>query len=367
MNNKIIETIESLKYKSAFSFSEYLKNKFENKHIVIYGAGAFGKEISNVLLQNNIYPSAFLDINVTQNIGEINVYHPENYKKKDSIVILAIVLNKHNRKEIETYIGSLGFNNIIDGQTIRAMYVELQGEHSYDYLKTKQNEILKPLDFLKDQESREIYTNNLIAHISRDYSLASESNDKYQYFADSIPFKKGFSSLIDCGAYIGDTFLEWVKFNKDIKEYFGFEPMMESYAKLVDTISKADIKSTAIPAAVSNKTNFISFDNRLGSSCINESGETLAMSIKLDDLLCRQTPTIIKMDIEGEEINALNGAKNLITNAKPELAISVYHYINHFWEIPNLIYDWNLDYDLYLRTHSSACMETVLYAVRKGE
>ncbi len=117
--------------------------------------------------------------------------------------------------------------------------------------------------------------------------------------------------------------------------------------------------------AVSNKTGMSKFDNKLGSSVLNEEGETQVMCVKLDDILHNYHPTFIKMDIEGEEINALNGAKTLIKDSTPELAICVYHFINHFWEIPNLIHKWNLGYKLYMRTHSSACMETVLYAVKE--
>ena len=87
------------------------------------------------------------------------------------------------------------------------------------------------------------------------------------------------------------------------------------------------------------------------------------MCVKLDDVMHNTNPTFIKMDIEGEEIRALNGAKKLILDSRPELAICVYHYINHFWEIPNLLHDWNLGYKFYMRTHSSGCMETVLYAI----
>lgn len=365
MHLKIIDSIESLKDKSPQTLPLFLDSKFKNKDVVIYGAGAFGREIASVLAKHNIRPLSFLDIKATGKVFDIIINHPKNYKNKNVIIILAIVLNKIERSNIISYINGLGFNSIIDAQIIRAMYVNLQGKHTYKYLKSKQNEILKPLDFLKDDESKETYTKNIIAHITRNYSDFKETDEIDQYFVKNVPFQKGFKYFVDCGAYIGDTFLDLLE-HESVDEYIGFEPIPGSYKKLVDTITNTDIKATVIPAAVSNETKFIKFNNMLGSSSANENGTVEVMCVKLDDVLHNHTPSMIKMDIEGEEINALNGTKNLIEYAKPELAISIYHRINHFWEIPNLMHGWDLEYDLYLRTHSSACMETVLYATRRA-
>jgi hypothetical protein len=68
------------------------------------------------------------------------------------------------------------------------------------------------------------------------------------------------------------------------------------------------------------------------------------------------------MDIEGEEIKALVGATETIKKYKPDLAISVYHNINHIWDIPLFLKSLVPSYKLYLRTHNSYTMETILYA-----
>ncbi|OHB34104.1 MAG: hypothetical protein A2Y09_05260 [Planctomycetes bacterium GWA2_39_15] len=96
---------------------------------------------------------------------------------------------------------------------------------------------------------------------------------------------------------------------------------------------------------------------------MSRNGTSLIHIVTLDDTLKNFNPTMIKMDIEGEEYNALQGAKKTITQSKPDLAICVYHRISDYWMIPLLIHSWNLGYKFYLRAHSSATMETVLYAV----
>ena len=69
------------------------------------------------------------------------------------------------------------------------------------------------------------------------------------------------------------------------------------------------------------------------------------------------------MDIEGAEIEAIKGARNTISKHKPDLAISVYHKIEHLWEIPLLIKSLKSNYKFYLRSHEHFNQETVLYAV----
>ncbi len=52
----------------------------------------------------------------------------------------------------------------------------------------------------------------------------------------------------------------------------------------------------------------------------------------------------IKMDIEGDEINCLAGAKQSIAKDRPILAISIYHHPEQFFETKALIESWNLNY-----------------------
>ena len=73
------------------------------------------------------------------------------------------------------------------------------------------------------------------------------------------------------------------------------------------------------------------------------------------------------MDIEGDELSALKGAKEHIKNDCPKLLISVYHNNNHLWQIPRLIYRYNKDYKFFLRYYGGDLYptEVVLFALPK--
>ena len=74
-------------------------------------------------------------------------------------------------------------------------------------------------------------------------------------------------------------------------------------------------------------------------------------------------PDFIKMDIEGAELAALEGAQNCIREQHPKLIICVYHKPEDIIEIPAYILSLCPDYKLYLRHYSLGHTETVLYAV----
>ena len=85
--------------------------------------------------------------------------------------------------------------------------------------------------------------------------------------------------------------------------------------------------------------------------------------VSIDEALPSYRPTLIKMDIEGAEPDALQGAAKTIATTRPALAISIYHDPAHLWQLPLLIHSWQLDYRFHLRMHGESSFDTVLYAL----
>jgi hypothetical protein len=69
------------------------------------------------------------------------------------------------------------------------------------------------------------------------------------------------------------------------------------------------------------------------------------------------------MNIEGAEIDALDGARRTIARCLPKLAISAYHRPNDLWRIALLVREMSSKYELFLRQHDGGVIETVLYAL----
>lgn len=351
-----------LKLPSA-ALNEFFYNNLYGRKVVIYGAGAFGKEVHKYLTERKVTPSAFLDSYNDSDCCNLKTYHPSDYADKSVIVVLGIVVSYSIRLSIEQTLRDYGFFNIIDGQVIRAHHVDYDSVFDQCNIAHSLGDVLKPLNYLADNHSIDIYFENLIAHFKRDYSCSIESEDCVQYlFSHKLTSRKPLT-YVDCGAYTGDTFNLLVSNNVNIDYYIGFEPIHSNYQALIKTVCASPIKATLLPLAISDSTRAAKFISNTGSSAVSDSGNVDVMYGVLDEILHNTHVDFIKMDIEGDEPNALLGCLQTIKRHKPDLAISVYHKINHFWEIPNWISGLGLGYKLYMRTHSSACMETVLYAV----
>jgi hypothetical protein len=99
-------------------------------------------------------------------------------------------------------------------------------------------------------------------------------------------------------------------------------------------------------------------------SRINPKDSQTVEVVSLDDFFKnKEVPTFIKMDIEGSEADALEGAKKLIEAHKPKLAIAVYHQASDLWRLPLLINALHNSYRLFLRHYTYEITDTVCYAL----
>lgn len=71
---------------------------------------------------------------------------------------------------------------------------------------------------------------------------------------------------------------------------------------------------------------------------------------------------LIKMDIEGAELAALQGARSTILRDRPKLGICIYHQLDHFWKIPQFIDSLNCGYEFRIGHFTIHAEETVLFA-----
>lgn len=352
--------------------------KLSNQQILLYGAGAFGQENYDLFTKYGIKPIAFLDRNAQT--GEtkkgIPVYHPNNPElaidlRKKYRVFISISLSKMKMKMVKSDLYGMGYIHCSEAQTMTARQVKFDGVSTEnpdnDYIKVNQDKMFHALSLMSDVESCETYLSCIAGHLSRNYDNCYETDFPVQYFDAGIPYKKGLSHFVDCGAYTGDSLQTALQYCDFIEEYVAFEPIPSNFTKLsqnTDLLKQKIKHAWLFPCGVGEKTGNAKFTISASSSAITNSvdGEIFPL-VKLDDALKGVNITLLKMDIEGAEPEALHGAKNLIVQQKPDMAISVYHSANHYWDIPCLLDNLNLGYRFYLRSHTPATLESVLYAV----
>ncbi|ADY54932.1 methyltransferase FkbM family [Syntrophobotulus glycolicus DSM 8271] len=346
----------------------------QGKKILIYSAGITGKLVFNILKFLGTPVAAFLDRSATpgQLLYGLPVYKaddmnmPQEYKNFK--VIIALDRFKYSIGDITAYLNELGFTDVIYSHSVMCMSNYYHFNNTYNTpgvnLRQEEKEILQALELMGDDQSRDVFCSFLRAYATSEFDNTVISAGYVDYVKTGITLNKGFSCFVDCGAYTGDTYEEVKKYYK-VNTYIGFEPNAEIFKKLTETVESSDDNQTTAflyPCAVGDKAYYASFNDELnGGSTLSEKGKQTVQVVKLDDVLKNANPTLIKMDVEGAEIDALNGCKGIIKENKPDLAICVYHRLTDLWRIPLLIHEFEPEYKLYMRCHSIATLETVLY------
>jgi FkbM family methyltransferase len=179
--------------------------------------------------------------------------------------------------------------------------------------------------------------------------------------------------IIDAGACWGDTALYFAHKVGNGGRIYSFEFI----PKNIEILSK----NLALNPNLKNRISLIQYplwhtkgetvyywDRGSGSRVALESFENYENSVEthtIDDF-CEESHLekidFIKMDIEGAELNALKGAIRTIKKYKPKLAITSYHSLNDFVEIPLWIENLGLGYKIYLDHFTIHWEETVIFA-----
>lgn len=201
----------------------------------------------------------------------------------------------------------------------------------------------------------------------RDYDDLMEKNI---YFEEEILKnkinKEGW--FVDVGAFDGKDTLNYVEFTGNEEgQAIVFEPDKNNYEKCkvnLKSLAKVEIHNSGLGSAEVEK---VGFDGGKGEVCMVNKKSTDTIKLEtLDNVVGNRIVSMIKMDIEGMELEALKGAAETIKAQAPALAISIYHKREDIWELPSYILQLNPNYNFYLRHYTVGFGDTVLYAIQEG-
>lgn len=182
---------------------------------------------------------------------------------------------------------------------------------------------------------------------------------KEQYF-DPIARARPDAVFVDAGGYDGDTAEAMAERFPDYRRIHVFEPSARNMAIARKRLhERRDIafhdEGLAAEAGVA------SFDADGGSaSALSSSGGVRITLTTIDDAVAEPID-FIKMDIEGAEWGALQGARRQIETNAPTLALAVYHQACDFRRLRQFATNLRGDYRAYLRHYTEGWAETVLY------
>lgn len=185
------------------------------------------------------------------------------------------------------------------------------------------------------------------------------------YFNELTIENRKQGCFVDGGGYIGDTAIKYSKiFGKQQKIYV-FEPDQANYIQLIENTKELNI--VPVNAGCWSESTTLCFDERSdAASSILENGGTEIKVTSIDEIVGEDKVSLIKLDVEGSELEALIGASNIIKRDMPLLAISAYHKQEDLITLPQYIIQFETEqerYQLYLRHHGCTVPELVLYGI----
>lgn len=345
-----------------------------NDHVAVYGFGAAGRTTAKTLIGAGYKVDAFVDARATQGqvVDGIPAYGLDTNLSRFDHIVIGVFNREVSPRGIANTLGQRGAKSVI-GHSELHHWCDAQLRPSFWYdpevdwsLYQKNYELLR--EQLCDERSKTILDQTFLYRKSGKISDHPEGQGlEDQYFSPGIDGwlkSKEPISILDCGAFDGDSLRGAMQFNVAIRDYFAFEPDPANYAKLVQTAKTfRSVKTYSIPCGVWHETATIRFEVGSGESARVTSAQSAQsiQAISIDDFLAGRPVDLIKVDVEGADLNVIQGASATIKEHKPMIAIGLYHRPLDLFKIPELIKSFFGGYKFYLRQHGQNSIDLVLY------
>ena len=350
----------------------------ESLPIYLYGMGDGAEKIYGVLEHygiplKGIFASdeyvrghSFLGYRV-QKLSEVEANEPNGF-----VILLAFAAFKEDLTE---KIQEIGKRHIL-----YAPDTPVAGEILFtrDFLQCNLESFRMVYGFLADDQSRKVLRNVVAFKLTGDisYLFACETSEK-EVTESLISLKQRKGTLVDLGGYDGDTLRQWIQeTNGQFSHILTMEPDAKNFKKMVRKMEGWDLsRVTLLNAAAHSQKDTLTFAVRGGrnSALLGAGGlkakKTLQVSAEcVDDQTKDQLVSLIKMDVEGNEAEALKGAEKTIVRCHPALMISAYHRSEDLFALPLQIQNISGgQYDMYLRHHPYIpAWETNYYCVPRS-
>lgn len=321
-----------------------------DKPIVVYGMGngaekiidtlqSYGGKISDIFASDEfVRGHSFLGYRVMK-------YAEICEKYDDFVVVLGFASHLEN---VLAKIKEINSNHPVYAPDVP---VAGGGLFTIDYVKENEEKFDFVYNHLADNESKRVYLDIINFKISGkvDY-LFNSFCDKNEVYSNILKLSD-CETIVDLGAYDGDTIREFTQFTKGkYKKIYALEPDIKNYKKLCKNTENMD-NVTTYNLGAWNKKDTLIFDKKAGrNSRLSSTG--IPVGVTDIDSLINDNVTMIKMDIEGAELKALDGAKKIIQECSPKLYVCAYHRNEDLFSLPMKILSINSSYNIYFR-HSS--------------
>ncbi len=353
-----------------------LARPFQNR-VVIFGTGQLGRFVLPAVRAAGLELLAFCDNNPSRwgsTIDGVAVLSPAEAMREFGASACFLVA-VYNASSLRRQLAELGCQRIVPYPVFFWKYWEkLPQEERLELphrILQQASEIPAGYQLLADDVSRTEFLAQIRWRSLMDYAcLPSPQPAQDMYFPPDLLQLGSEEVLVDCGAFDGDSIKPFVaKVAGQFRRIRAFEPDPSNLRALAACIAgfppEVAARISVEPYALGSQSGTVRFsaEGAVYSKLSEGSGGVEVELRTLDELLEGAECTLIKMDIEGAETEAIPGAAKTIARCRPVLAVCAYHRCEHLWRIPQLIRAVAPDHRIFLRRYAEECWETVYYAI----
>lgn len=347
--------------------------------IVLYGAGG-NCELAVYTCDSMMIPIACI---CDSNASEGEVYNYKNRSFYNVITVKRLFSEYDNAfilitswqydKEIRKSLCDMGFSSERIFSLTSPFRISLE-EFNNKYLEGYSWAYNYFIDMRSKERVLDMIRNRLLGYPCYKDALYTEGYLSFPFPGERVRENEVY---VDGGCYTGDTAEEFVlkmqETKKKYKAVYSFEPEAENiqiaknnlslYENIVFVQKGLWNEETTLYLKY-NPTDADFIANYLVLEPDTETCEVPVTSLDtyFADISKNDWPTLIKMDIEGSENEALIGAEKIIKEKKPRLMISAYHKPEDIYKIPQTIMKIRSDYEFQLWKLGDGFVDMVLYA-----
>lgn len=341
--------------------------------LVIYGLGSVGEKIVDDLTAHGVRIDLILDRGRSgQTYRGIPVRALEG-RANGGLSGRSVMLGLHNHyvdanqlyrdlrsAGVERVLTPINLPELVPAPAVRPGYWL---DFDFDY-EAHENDFRRLAGLLADEKSRQVLDAILRYRASGDLACCPQPSLSDEYTPFDLPRFAEPLRLIDCGAFTGVAIHKLLKAGYDVETFVAFEPDPANFDTLA-TRAFPVRRKVCLPLGTWSKTTQLKFasDNAMGS-CLSDEGNVTVQCVAVDDVVDGEEVNLVKLDVEGAEIETLRGMEKLIREQRPNLLLSAYHTPGHLYEIADLVDGWNLGYRFHLRVHEYNTFGIVLYCLR---
>lgn len=347
-----------------------LQQRFnETNAFYLYGATPAAEGVVSLLEQHGKDVLAFVDRNTQkqeQPFFDKPVLSPEMFLSQLSPQEGVVIVSAY-QQEIARFLAEHGVVTEQVYPMLDGMFFPTYGDHFID-----SGLLDRIAEGLPTQEERDYLASwrrfKLDGNLNALKPMIHMMETQYNHEAWLSSIQQG-GVAIDVGAFDGETSLKMAETGA-FSKVLAIEPFASNFEALQRNFDNAQtpvaleamqIALGAEKMSVSQGVEDVSSRSRIDLSDVSqsESSETIQI-IPLDDLALEGV-RLIKVDVEGFELDFLAGAKNTLARCRPHIAISAYHHKDHPEAIAKFLFDTFENIHIRVGHHPTAVYELEYY------